>query len=188
MLALLARYWWVFALRGAVAIIFGIMALVWPLLTLQVLLILFGAYALVDGVFAVVSGITVRERNSRWWGLLLRGIAGIIIGLVTFFWPGMTALALLYFFAAWEIVTGTMEIVAGIQLRRIIENEWLLILAGAVSIIFGLVLVIFPGAGALALVWLISAYSISFGILLLVLAFRLRNVPRAPQASIGARA
>lgn len=183
MLALLARYWWVFALRGVVAIIFGILALVWPLLTLQVLILLFGAYVLVDGVFTVIVGITAHERNQCWWALVLRGVAGIIVGLLTFFWPGMTALILLYVFAAWEIVTGVMEVVAGIQLRRMIDKEWVLILAGGVSIVFGLVLFIFPGAGALSLVWLLGAYSVGFGILLLFLALRLRSVPGQTRAT-----
>lgn len=183
MLALLARYWWLFALRGVVAVIFGVLALAWPLLTLQVLILLFGAYALVDGVFAVIGGITAHERNQRWWALVLRGIAGIIIGVVAFVWPGMTALALLYFFAAWEIVTGVMEVIAGIQLRRMIDNEWMLILAGVASIVFGLVLVVFPGAGALSLVWLLGAYSVGFGVLLVFIAFRLRRVPGQTQTT-----
>jgi uncharacterized membrane protein HdeD (DUF308 family) len=145
MLAILARNWWVFLLRGVAAIIFGILAIIWPLLTLQVLILLFGAYALVDGVFTVIAGIAAHERNQRWWVLLLQGIAGIIVGVITFFWPGLTALVLLYFIAAWEIITGVMEIIAAIQLRRIIENEWLMIITGIASILFGFILYIFPG-------------------------------------------
>lgn len=183
MLAILARNWWVFALRGVAAIIFGILAIIWPLLTLQVLVLLFGAYALVDGVFTVIAGIASHERNQRWWMMLLEGIAGIIVGILTFFWPGTTALVLLYFIAAWAIVTGVLEIVAAIQMRRIIENEWMMILAGIASILFGLLLFIFPGAGALSLVWLIGAYSIVFGILLIILALRLRGMPHGPAAT-----
>jgi uncharacterized membrane protein HdeD (DUF308 family) len=183
MLAILARNWWVFLLRGVAAIIFGILAIVWPLLTLQVLILLFGAYALVDGVFTVVAGIAAHERNQRWWVLLIQGIAGIIVGLITFFWPGPTALVLLYFIAAWEIITGVMEIIAAIQLRRIIENEWLMIITGIASIIFGLILIIFPGAGALSLVWLIGVYSIAFGLLLIFLSLRLRGLHQQPQAT-----
>ena len=188
MLAMLARYWWVFALRGVAAIIFGILAIIWPGLVLLTLVTLFGAYALVDGVFSVISGIVSFGRNQRWWPALLRGIAGIIIGILTFFWPGTTALALLYLIAAWEIVTGTIEIIAAIQLRRIIPNEWVMIISGIASILFGLILVIFPGPGALGLVWLIGAYSIGFGILMIVLAFHLRSVPHEQQAATGARA
>ncbi|MBF6612201.1 MAG: DUF308 domain-containing protein [Chloroflexi bacterium] len=120
MLAILARNCWVFALDGVVAIIFGILAIVWPLLTLQVLILLFGSYALVDGVFTVIGGIVAHERNQHLWMMLLEGIAGIIIGILAFRWPGTNALILLYFIAAWGIVTGVLEIVAAIRLRRII--------------------------------------------------------------------
>src|SRR5690348_6039742 len=120
MLAILVRNWWVFAVRGVAAVIFGVLAILWPVLTLQTLILLFGAYALVDGIFTVISGIAAHERNQHWWMLLLQGIAGIIIGVLTFLWPGTIALVLLYFIAACEIVTGILEIVAAIQLRRII--------------------------------------------------------------------
>jgi uncharacterized membrane protein HdeD (DUF308 family) len=173
----------VFAVRGVAAIIFGVLAILWPVLTLQTLILLFGAYALVDGIFTVITGIAAHERNQRWWMLLLQGIAAIIIGVLTFLWPGTTALVLLYFIAAWEIVTGILEIVAAIQLRRIIENEWVMIITGIASIIFGLILFVFPGAGALSLVWLIGVYSLAFGILMIVLAFRLRGLPPAPQTT-----
>jgi uncharacterized membrane protein HdeD (DUF308 family) len=178
MLAMLARNWWVFALRGLLAIIFGVLAFIWPGLTLLTLVLLFGVYALVDGVFAVVSGIASYGRNERWWAVLLGGVAGIVIGLLTFFWPGTTALALLYFIAAWALVTGILQIVAAIQLRRVITNEWMMILNGIASIIFSVLLFIFPGAGALSLLWLIGAYAIVFGILLIILAFRLRGSQR----------
>lgn len=183
MLAILARNWWVFLLRGVAAVIFGILAIVWPLLTLQVLILPFGAYALVDGVFTVMAGIAAHEHNQRWWVLLLHGMAGIIVGVITFFWPGLTALVLLYFIAAWAIITGVTEIVAAIQLRRIIENEWLMILTGIASLIFGLILFIFPGAGALSLVWLIGVYSIIFGLLLIFLSLRLRGLHQPPRTA-----
>ena len=185
MLTLLERHWWVFALRGLFAVIFGVLALVWPGATLMALVLLFGAYALVDGVFAVVSGIASYGHNERWWAVLLEGVAGIIIGLLTFFWPGTTALVLLYFIAAWAFVTGIFEIVAAIQLRRLIPNEWMMILSGLLSIIFGLLLFVFPGAGALGLIWLIGVYAIAFGILLISLAFRLRGIGREAK-TIGA--
>ncbi len=178
MVAALVRNWWIVALRGVFAIIFGLGALFWPGLTLRVLILLFGAYALVDGIFAVIGGIASRGENPRWWVLLLRGIVGIILGLLAFFYPGATALAFLYVIAAWALVTGIFEIVAGIMLRRIITGEWLAILSGIASVIFGLLLVFFPGAGALGLTWLIGVYAIAFGILLIVLAFRLRTLQR----------
>jgi len=150
------------------------------------LIILFGSYALVDGIFAVIGGIASRGENQRWWVGLLRGIAGIILGLLAFFYPGTTALALLYLIAAWALVTGIFEIVAGILLRRIITGEWLTILGGIASVIFGLLLIFFPGAGALSLIWLIGAYAIVLGVLLIVLAFRLRTLQR-DVAAIDAR-
>jgi uncharacterized membrane protein HdeD (DUF308 family) len=184
-LAILVRNWWVFALQGTVAIVWGVLAILWPGLTLRVLVTLFGAYALLDGVFSVIAGIVGQDRNQRWWAVVLRGVAGIIIGAVTFFWPGLTALALLYSVAAWEIVTGILMVLGAVQLRRIIDNEWVMALSGAASIVFGVILFVFPGAGALSLVWLIGAYSIAFGILLLALGFRLRSIPPEPGSPDG---
>lgn len=178
MIAMLSRYWWVLALRGLIAIVFGILALIWPALTLLTLIYLFGAYVLVDGIFAVITGIRSYGENERWWAALLEGIAGIIIGILTFLWPEVTGLVLLYFIAAWAVVTGIFEIVAAIQMRRAITGEWLMILSGILSVVFGVALVIFPGPGALALTWLIGAYAIVFGILFIILAFRLRGMRR----------
>jgi uncharacterized membrane protein HdeD (DUF308 family) len=175
MVATLTRYWWVLAIRAVAAILFGIAAFLWPGITLTVLVLLFGAYALVDGIFAVIAGISARQEQERWWMMILEGLAGILIGVLTFLWPGITALVLLYFIAAWSIVTGAFEIAAAIRLRKEIEGEWLLGLAGIASMLFGILLVVLPGPGALALIWLIGAYALIFGILLLVLAFRLRG-------------
>jgi len=176
MIATLSRNWWVLAIRGVAAILFGIGAFVWPGITLAVLVLLFGAYALVDGIFAVIAGISVRKEQERWWMMLLSGLAGIVIGIVTFLSPGITALVLLYFIAAWSIVTGAFEIAAAIRLRKEIEGEWLLALAGLASLIFGILLVVLPGPGALALIWLIGVYALLYGILMLALAFRLRGL------------
>ena len=182
---LLARNWWAVGLRGLAAIIFGILALVWPNTTLIVLIAIFGAYALIDGVIAVYLAIRGREINRNWGWLLVEGIAGILIGLLTFRWPGVTALVLLAFIAAWAIITGAMEILQAIELRRVINNEWLLILSGAASVIFGLLLIIFPSSGALALIWLIGIYAIIFGVLLLALAWRLRQMGQGRAAPIA---
>ena len=159
MVAALVRNWWVIALRGLFAIIFGVGALLWPGLTLRVLITLFGSYALVNGIFTVIGGLAPQGENRRRWVVLLEGIAGIILGVLTFFYPGITALALLYLIAAWALVTGIFEIIAGILLPRIITGEWLTILSGIASVIFGLLLFFFPGAGALSLTWLIGVYA-----------------------------
>ncbi len=184
---LLSRNWWAVGLRGLAAIIFGILALVVPSITLIVLIAFFGAYALIDGVLAVYLAIRGRENNRNWGWLLVEGIAGILIGILTFRWPGVTALVLLAFIAAWAIITGAMEIFQAIELRRVIDNEWLLILSGAASVIFGLLLIIFPNTGALALIWLIGIYAIIFGALLLVLAWRLRQMGPSGRAAPIAR-
>lgn len=172
----LRRNWWLVALRGVAAIVFGALAFVWPAITLIALVFLFAAYALVDGVTNVVTGIRSRGRDQRWWLPVLEGVAGIVAGLLAFFLPGITALVLLYIIAAWAVVTGALEIAAAIQLRKQIEGEWLLALSGVASIVFGVLLMILPGPGALALVWLIGGYAIAFGMVLTALAVRLRGV------------
>jgi uncharacterized membrane protein HdeD (DUF308 family) len=169
----LTRNWWIFLVRGVLAILFGIIAWIWPDLTVTVLVVLFGAYALVDGIFAIVAAVTSGE-GGRWLPLLLLGLAGIAIGIMTFLWPDITAVALVVIIGVWAIIIGIMQIVAAFQLRQQIEGEWALGLAGLAAIIFGAIVVIFPGDGAIALVWLIGLYAIFFGILLVMLGFRLR--------------
>lgn len=178
MLSMLVRNWWALALRGVFAILFGVMALVWPGLTLATLILLFGAYALVDGIFAVVNGIRSYGERERWWVTLLEGIAGILIGIVTFLWPDLTALTLLTIIGVWAIFTGVTEIVGAIQLRKVIEGEWMYILGGIASVVFGALVILFPGAGALSLTWLIGVYAIIFGALFIILAFRLREMKK----------
>jgi uncharacterized membrane protein HdeD (DUF308 family) len=176
MVMTLAHNWWVLALRGLCAIIFGILAFVWPGVTLGVLVLLYGAYALVDGVLAIIAALSKRQGSGLpWWALLLEGLLGIAAGIVTFVWPGITALFLLFLIAGWAIMTGIFEIIAAIRLRKEIEGELWLALSGIVSIIFGVLLFVRPGAGALTVVWLIGAYAIFFGIFLLALAFRLKR-------------
>jgi uncharacterized membrane protein HdeD (DUF308 family) len=175
-LPVLARNWWALVLRGLAAILFGVLAFAWPGITLFVLVLFFGAYMLVDGIFAIVAAVRAAGEEDRWWLLLIQGILGVLAGLVAIFWPGLTALALLYFIAAWAIVTGIMEIVAAIRLRREIEGEWALALSGALSVLFGVLLVVLPApAGLLSLVWLIGAYAVATGVLLLILGFRVRS-------------
>jgi uncharacterized membrane protein HdeD (DUF308 family) len=170
----LARNWGWIALRGVAALIFGLVTLLYPLITLATLVLLFGAYALVDGVFAVGSAVASRGEPHRGW-LLIGGIAGIALGILTFAQPRITGLILLYFVAWWAIIIGGSQIAAGIRLRKVITGEWLLILAGALSILFGLLLLVRPEAGALAVAVWIGAYATVLGVVLIALALRLRN-------------
>jgi uncharacterized membrane protein HdeD (DUF308 family) len=184
-LPLLSRNWWALALRGLAAILFGILAFAWPGITLFVLVIFFGAYMLVDGIFAIVAAVRAAGEQARWWLMLVEGILGVVVGLVTFFWPGLTAFALLYLIAAWAIVTGIMEIAAAIRLRREMVGEWALILGGAFTVLFGVLLVVIPArAGLLSLTWLIGAYAVVFGVLLVVLAFRVRSAPSSAEGRV----
>jgi len=173
-LSAFAKNWWVLLVRGLIALLFGITAFVWPGLTLLTLALIYGAYAFVDGFTAIWVGGT-----SHAWGLLLFGVLGLVVGIYTFFFPGITAMALLYLIAAWAIVRGVFEIVTAIQLRKAISNEWILILGGVISILFGALLIVRPLAGALAVVWIIGLYAMLFGVLMITLAFRLRGLAQA---------
>lgn len=174
------RNWWMFLIRGGLAILFGFVAWAWPELTVTALVILFGAYALVDGVLAIIAAITAGG-EGRWLPLLLAGIAGIVIGIVTFVWPDITALALLFIIAAWAIVLGILQVVAAVQLRNVMEGEWALGLAGIASVVFGVIIALFPGEGAIAVVWALGAFAILFGMLLIALAFQLRALHQGMQ-------
>ena len=172
MLHSLAKNWWALALRGLVAVLFGLLTFLLPGITLATLVLLFGAYALADGIFNVIAFFKVA---SHQWALLIEGVIGIIAGVLTFAWPGITALVLLYLIAFWAIFTGVLEIVAAVRLRKAISNEWLLLLMGVLSLLFGLFILFVPGAGALAIVLWIGAYALVFGIFLMAFAFRLRG-------------
>ncbi len=168
--------WRSVAIRGLAALVFGILVLIWPDVTLWALVILFGVYALVDGIFTLAAAFRAEPGSGARRGpLVLAGLAGIVVGVLTFVWPDITALALLWVIAAWALLSGVSDIAAAVRLRRVIHNEWLLILTGAVSIVFAVVLVITPGAGALVITWLIGWYGIVAGALLLALAWRLRQ-------------
>jgi uncharacterized membrane protein HdeD (DUF308 family) len=176
--SVLVRMWWAVALRGALNLVVGVMALVWPGPTFVALVLLFGAYAFADGVLALVAALSRRQPGARRWPLVLEGVVGIGAGVVTAFLPGITAAALLALVAAWAIVGGGFEIVEAVRLRKEIEGEWLLGLAGALSVAFGLLVLLFPAAGALSVVWLFGVYAIAFGVVLIALGFRLRRVGR----------
>lgn len=175
-LSRLAKNWWALALRGVAAILFGVLALAWPSLTVLTLVLFFGAFAVVDGIFAVIVGIASHENNQRWWAMLIAGLAALIIGLMTFFWPGATALVLLYFIAAWAIVTGIFHIVAAVHLRKVIKGEWMVILQGVALTVFGVILALFPRSGALSLIWVIGVFSVVIGVWLIIFALRLRGL------------
>lgn len=168
---------WLLGLRGVVAIIFGILAILFPGLTLQTLVIFFGAYALVDGVFDIITAFRNRTTNPRWWALLLEGIIGILAGIVVFLNPLIAEITLLYIIAGWSIITGILEIIAAIELRKQINNEVLMGLAGILSVLFGFMLILFPITGLVTIAWIIAGYAIAFGVLMIILALRLGNVP-----------
>ena len=172
---LLARNWWLFLLRGLAAVIFGALSFAWPGLSLVTLILFFGAYALVDGAFALAAAIVGRGNAAiRWW-LVVVGLLGIGVGVATFLTPVLTALMLLYFIAGWVIATGLLQIIGAIELRKVIDDEWWLILDGAFSVLFGILLFIMPGAGALALIWLIALFAVAYGILMVGFAFKVKK-------------
>jgi uncharacterized membrane protein HdeD (DUF308 family) len=167
----LAERWWVWLLRGVLAILFAVLAFTRPGITLAALVLIFGAYVLVDGAFELFVGIL-----SRTWGLILSGVLGILAGIITFAYPHITALVLLYIIAFWAIFTGIVEILAAIRLRKEIENEWMIGIGGALSVIIGIWIIARPGAGALSVVWLIGIYALLYGLLMVGLALRLRRM------------
>lgn len=181
----LARNWWMLALRGVLAIVFGILVFFSPALAWVVVIGLFAAFALIDGVLAITAAVVGHEHGRKWWALVLEGVVGLGAGILTLAWPEVTGLLLLYFIGFWAVFTGVLEIAAAIQLRKEIEGEWALALAGVLSIGFGLAILLVPSAGALAVAWVIGAYAIIFGVLMLAVAMRLRRGQRVPTTGIG---
>jgi uncharacterized membrane protein HdeD (DUF308 family) len=187
MLGLVARDWWVFAIRGVAAILFGVLAFAWPEMTLAVLVALFGAYALVDGVtllIALARGDAIARRHK--WAVGVMGVLGIAAGIATFIWPAATAMSLLYIVAIWAIAMGAFQIVTAIALRRELDGELWMALGGVASIVFGALLIAFPGEGLISLVWLVGIWAVVFGVSNLSVANRLRNVDhdlKAPAAA-----
>jgi len=167
--------WGSVVLRGVAAVLFGVLAFAWPGITLAALVIVWGAYALADGVLALIAAYRVRDQGKPFWSLLIVGLLGIAAGIVTLIWPGMTALVLLLFIAAWAVVMGIFQIIAAIRLRKEIQGEWLLGLSGVLSVLFGIVMFVQPGAGALALIWAIAGFAIVFGVLLIWLGLKLKQ-------------
>ncbi len=176
----LHRHWWLVALRGALFVVFGILAWIWPGPTVLALVLLWGAFAIADGVIALITAFRIRDSGRPLWPLVLIGLAGVIAGVLAVAWPGVTALVLLMFIAAWAIVIGVLQIVTAIRIRKEIHNEWLLGLAGALSIVFGVLMIASPGAGALAMIWVIGAYAVFAGALLIAAGLRLRGAKMTP--------
>jgi uncharacterized membrane protein HdeD (DUF308 family) len=179
----LATNWWALVIRGLAGIAFGILTFAWPGITLVALVFLFAGYSLVDGVMNIVSAVRAIEKHDRWGILVLEGIVGIGATAITVVWPAITALALVYVIAAWAVVTGCFEIAAAIRLRRVISGEWLLVLSGALSLVFGILLVISPIAGALVIALWVGVYALIFGVIMVALGLRLRSWGRSVMAS-----
>jgi uncharacterized membrane protein HdeD (DUF308 family) len=174
----LATHWSSLAIRGVCALLFGIVAFMMPGLTLTTLVLIWGIYALIDGGLALIAGF-----KAKIWSLVFLGLVGVLAGIGAFIYPGMTALVLLYFIAVWAIITGVLAIVTAVRLRKEITGEWALGLAGLLSLLFGAMLVARPGEGALTIIYLLAAYAVAFGILLLILAFRLKSLPERVAAA-----
>jgi uncharacterized membrane protein HdeD (DUF308 family) len=175
MLGLLSRNWWTLALRGLLAVVLGLVAFLWPQRVLAGLVLVFGAFMAVDGVLTVIAAIVERSEYRQWWLVMLQGLIGIVIGTISLLLPGMTALALLYLIAAWTLVVGVLEILIAVRLRKELRGEWLLVLNGVFSVLFGLALVIWPNAGAVVLLWVVAGYAVVSGVLLIVLSLLLRR-------------
>jgi len=186
MIVVVVGDWRSHALRGVLAALFGVAALAWPGLTLTALVVLFGAFALVEGLFTlsgVVSG-ELRTRGKK-WPLVAHGVAGVVTGLVAFFWPDITALALLYLIAFWALLTGVLELGDAVRLRNVLEKDWLLAVAGGLRIAFGVILIAAPGTGALAITWLIGWFALVAGIMQLAFAWRLRQLQARLDRVVG---
>lgn len=180
-----AHDWWVVLLRGIVAVLFGLLAFFLPSITLIVLVLLFGVFAIVDGIISFERAFSASSRNESWIWPTIVGVLGIAAGVAAFIWPGITALVLLYIIAAWALLTGIVEIIGTIRMRREISDEWLFVLGGVLSVLFGLLVFARPGVGAIAVVWLIGFYAIVLGIQRIAVAFRMRDWQEHP-ASGGA--
>lgn len=175
--------WWALLIRGILAVLFGIIATTWPGLTLAMLIIFFGAFALIHGLMTVFGSIMGRRQAEDWWIVLLEGIIGVVIGIMTFAWPALTGLVLAYFIAAWALITGLLKVYGALKLRKEIEGEWLLIVAGVISVIFGILVFVRPLAGALAITWVIGIYAILLGLIAIILSFRVRGWQKKIEAA-----
>lgn len=171
--------WWAIALRAVAAILVGIIAFAMPVVTLAALVTLFGIYAMVDGAFAVAAALKGVRKHERWGWMLAEGIIGIVAGAIAFLYPAIGALALTWLVGGWALATGVLEIAAAVKLRRIMTGEWLLMLAGVLSVLLAIIIALFPGVGAILLVSWVGAYALLYGIVTLALAVRIKQWTRA---------
>lgn len=175
----LSRNWWKLLLRGLVAIGFGVLTFIRPGISLAALVLTFGAYALIDGVLAIWTAIDGRDRIEHWVVLLIGGLSSVGIGILTFMAPGITAIALLFYIALWAILVGVTGIIAGVRLRKEITGEWALILSGLVAVAFGVFLIARPVVGALSILSILATFAILYGILLSMVAFKVKGLAGA---------
>jgi uncharacterized membrane protein HdeD (DUF308 family) len=187
MSAALAENWWAVAIRGVLAILFGAIAFIFPGATILSLVIVFAAYVIADGIFAIVSALRAARQHERWWTLALAGVLSIVAGVLASLWPGLTVLAFIALMAAWSIMTGVLTLVAAFRLK-LQHGRWWLVLGGIANVVFGVLLIVAPLAGALVLTWWLGAYALVFGALLLALAFRLRSQRRRDPGHPAVRA
>jgi uncharacterized membrane protein HdeD (DUF308 family) len=171
----LAKNWWSLVIRGIAGIVLGILTFAWPGITLVALVFLFAAYSLIDGVMSLIGAVRAAEAHERWGVLVLEGLVGIAAAVITVMWPAITTIGLVFVIAAWAVITGALEIGAAIHLRKVISGEWLLIVGGIASVLFGLLLVMMPVIGAVVIALWVGAYAFIFGVLLVALGFKLRS-------------
>jgi uncharacterized membrane protein HdeD (DUF308 family) len=167
-------------IRGIVGVAIGALAILWPGITLAVLVGIFGFYAILDGITNLMLGLSRREPHTGSWAQAVQGVVGVCAGVLALLWPGVTALVLVLFIGAWAIVTGVLEIIAAVRLRRVISGEWLLALSGCMSVLFGILVFAFPGAGAVSIAWILGVYTVAAGMVLIMLGLRLRTFVAAP--------
>jgi len=172
--------WWLVLIRGVLAILFGVFALFWPGVALLTLVYVFGAYAILDGIAAIVAGIRHRKEEGHWVWQIIQGVISIAAGVIAFVWPGVTLLAILFLIAFWAIVAGIAEIVQSVNMRRTGTGSWgWMLAAGILGVVFGILLLVWPGTGIVTLLWLAGIYAIIFGVIIVVLAFKVRGAVKA---------
>lgn len=173
---MLHRSWWVLLLRGVVAIIFGVLTWMQPAASAAALVLVFGAYVFVDGLLGIYAAFKSRQQSRHWWVVLLWGLTGVVVGVLTAINPAITALVLTIYIGVWALMTGVLQIIAALRLRKEIQGEWVLVLGGLLSVVFGIFVLMQPGAGMMAMLWVLATYAVIFGVLMVILAFKIKKV------------